>query len=46
MEKQLKNKIHVTSKLLVAVALQPLGIHYVCDEPCRDKEDLPASYQK
>lgn len=31
MEKQSKNKTHVTSKLFIAVAFQPLGINYVMD---------------
>lgn len=35
MEKQLKNKIHVTSKLFIAVAIQLLIINYIRDEPSR-----------
>lgn len=46
MEKQSKNKIHVTSKLFIALAIQLLGIKDVCDEPFIDKEELLASYQK
>lgn len=46
MEKQSKNKIHVTSKLFIVVAVQLLGINYVYDEPFIDKEELLASYQK
>lgn len=46
MEKQSKNKIHVTRKLFIAVAIQLLGIYYVCDEPVIDKKELLASYQK
>lgn len=46
MEKQSENKIHVTSKLFIAVDIQLLGINYICGKPFTDKEELLASYQK
>lgn len=44
--KKIKNKIHVTRKLFIAVAIQLLGINYICDEPFIDKKELLASYLK
>lgn len=44
MEKQSKNKIHVTSKLLTAMIIQLLGINNICDEPFIDKQEVLASY--
>ena len=46
MEKQSENKIHVTSKLFIAVDIQLLGINYICGKPFIDKEELLDYYQK